>query len=281
MSDPLTFSDALSAFKTSSRIRGRAPSAIRCALVSRMSTARLSASRRSLAASFPVHSRQRGSSHLQPCMYSGRWGSWSFTGQGFHIGLEPTQAGAPQHAESRSVLPREAFVILVFCRDVLDRRFRFIISRDGERMKAYPISTSTPTDIELQRAQGEQLSRWFGIDDRSTPPDGPAASADARVFPPMRCRSVLLSRRGETAIAGGGARFGPRFRSPGSSRVRWHPPPELLAGAKPNALKYPGHRDHRQRSRLDVTGPTMCLPAGWAAGRAVTGAPRVRLAATV
>ncbi len=91
MSDPLTLSDARRAFKTSTRIRGRAPSAIRCAFVSRMSTARLSASRRIFAASFPVHSRQRGSSHLQPCMYSGRLGSWSFTGQGFHIDVEPTQ----------------------------------------------------------------------------------------------------------------------------------------------------------------------------------------------
>ncbi len=100
MSNPLTFSDALRAFKTSTRIRGRAPSATRCAFVSRMSTARLSASRRIFAASFPVHSRQRGSSHLQPCMYSGRLGSWSFTGQGFHIDVEPTHLAesAPEPA---------------------------------------------------------------------------------------------------------------------------------------------------------------------------------------
>lgn len=68
MSDPLTFSAAFRSFKTSSRIRGRAPNAAPCAFVSRMSTARRSASRRSCAASFRVHSRQRGSSHLQPFM---------------------------------------------------------------------------------------------------------------------------------------------------------------------------------------------------------------------
>ena len=87
MSDPLISRAVLRAFKTSSSIRGRSPSATRCAFVSRMSTARLSASRRIFLASFPVHSRQRGSSHLQPCMYSGRGGLSSFTGQGFHIDL--------------------------------------------------------------------------------------------------------------------------------------------------------------------------------------------------
>jgi hypothetical protein len=60
-----------------------------CAFVSRMSTARLIASRTSFVGSAPVHSCQRGSSHLQPFMYSGVLAvSWSLTAPDSHRGLD-------------------------------------------------------------------------------------------------------------------------------------------------------------------------------------------------
>jgi hypothetical protein len=71
MSESSTWSDLQRALSTSTRITARALKLVRAAVLSRMSTARLTASRSRFTGSLPVHSCQRGSCHLQPFSYSG------------------------------------------------------------------------------------------------------------------------------------------------------------------------------------------------------------------
>jgi hypothetical protein len=99
MSDPATCSDSPSALSTSTSITGRALNLVSSAFVSRMSTARLIASRTSFAGSAPVHSRQRGSAQLQPFMYSGAVAaSWSLTAPDSRGGpVQPIPPDCPVH----------------------------------------------------------------------------------------------------------------------------------------------------------------------------------------